>query len=193
VANLKTFVTSDLHFHHANILKYCPRPYESKDDMDMKLIEMFQEKVSEEDHVYHLGDFMFGHPKPRHFLELFEEMPGNWHFILGNHDKHNLEKWKPTLLKHPQIKEIEFYKRLKYNNMMFILFHYEIKAWEDRGWRDRSPERRKYDAVYHLFGHSHSSPDRVYEQDSMDVGIDATNYQLLTIEEIVEKINQQST
>jgi calcineurin-like phosphoesterase family protein len=191
---MKTFVTSDLHFHHRNILKYCPRPYDSREDMDMKFIKMFQEKVGEDDHVYHLGDFMFGHPKAKDFLELFDTLPGNWHFILGNHDKHTLEKWKDTLVKqHPRICEIESYKRLVHNNMLFILFHYEIRFWEQKHWRSMDPERRKYDAVYHFFGHSHSSPDRVFEQDSMDVGIDATNYQLLTIEEIVEKINQQST
>jgi calcineurin-like phosphoesterase family protein len=187
---MKIFVTSDLHFSHSNILKYCPRPYEHKEHMDQTLIEMFQEKVGDEDYVYHLGDFMFGHPKLKDFFNIFEKLPGNWHFILGNHDKHTLEKWKPTLVKHPRIKEIEFYKRLIYDNAMFILFHYEMKTWEQKEWRTRPIQKCKYkNGVYHLFGHSHSKPDRKYEVDTMDVGIDATNYQLLTIDEIFQKIN----
>jgi calcineurin-like phosphoesterase family protein len=174
---MKIYICSDLHFGHGNIIKYCNRPFSSKEDMDEKLVELFNEKVSDEDHVYHLGDFMFSRPKMNIFLELFERLPGKWHFILGNHDRHTLEKWKPQLLTHPRIEEIEHYKCLKYDGMFYILFHYEIKHWDG-----------EHHGSHHFFGHSHSSSDRLYDSNSKDVGIDATNYQLLTIEEHVVEL-----
>ena len=71
-------ITSDLHFYHKNIIKYCPKRLEkiqeyakqhnielteenTVDTMNKWLIDMWNSQVwSHDDDVYVLGDFSFG-------------------------------------------------------------------------------------------------------------------------------------
>jgi calcineurin-like phosphoesterase family protein len=54
------FFTADQHFHHQNIIKYCNRPFVWFNQMDDALIDNFNKVVTNDDIVYHLGDFSFG-------------------------------------------------------------------------------------------------------------------------------------
>lgn len=171
----------------------CNRPFVNIQQMELSYFHMFNSKVSEDDHVYHLGDFMLGNYKYTRFVEMVKSFGGKWHFVLGNHDSHSIAKWKEQLLadKDNNIVEIDNYIRLRHNNIFFIMFHYEIKYWDKRNWR--TLKHRNFDAAYHLFGHSHSDTNRVYERDSVDVGIDATGGKLLTIEEHVKRIEANNS
>ena len=51
------FVTSDLHFGHANVIKFDNRPFQNVEEMDRALIALWNETVSKRDTVYILGDF----------------------------------------------------------------------------------------------------------------------------------------
>ena len=48
------FFTSDHHFGHANIIKFCNRPFKDVQEMNETLIERWNKKVKPKDHVYHL-------------------------------------------------------------------------------------------------------------------------------------------
>jgi calcineurin-like phosphoesterase family protein len=85
--------------------------------------------------------------------------------------------------KHPRIKTITHYKRLVYKNKLLLLFHYEIKHWEHRGFEGRDKDRFRYDEVYHFFGHSHSKPDTKFDRWCLDVGIDCSECKILSFEE----------
>jgi calcineurin-like phosphoesterase family protein len=52
----KVFFTSDTHFGHANIIKYCGRPFASVEEMNRELIARWNAVVGPRDTVYHLGD-----------------------------------------------------------------------------------------------------------------------------------------
>lgn len=54
------FFSSDLHFGHKNIIKYCTRPFESVEEMNKKLIENWNSVVTNDDTVFFLGDAGFG-------------------------------------------------------------------------------------------------------------------------------------
>ena len=54
------FFTSDTHFGHTNIIKYCKRPFNSLEEHDETLIKNWNNKVGENDIIFHLGDFAFG-------------------------------------------------------------------------------------------------------------------------------------
>ena len=58
---MSTFFTSDHHFGHAKIIEYCKRPFSSVEEMNQVMIDRWNEVVGPDDHVYHLGDFAFGH------------------------------------------------------------------------------------------------------------------------------------
>lgn len=81
------WVISDTHFGHANIIKYCGRPFSSVDEMNHVLVENWNKVVRDEDIVYHLGDVYFGKnwsgETPRDFLR---SLRGRKRLILGNHD-----------------------------------------------------------------------------------------------------------
>ena len=53
-----TFFTSDIHFSHKNIIKFCPntRPWQNEDEMNQAIIEYWQKTVGEQDNVWILGD-----------------------------------------------------------------------------------------------------------------------------------------
>jgi len=76
--------TSDLHFGHANIIKYCNRPFESVDHMNQELIRRWNEKVQPEDTVWVLGDVAMG--KLKETVPLVAQLNGDKHLVAGNHD-----------------------------------------------------------------------------------------------------------
>lgn len=80
-----TFFTADTHYHHKNILDFEDRPYESLDEMNQGLIDVWNKNVSKVDTVYHLGDFSFGNYKQ--WVETLDQLKGNIILIKGNHDK----------------------------------------------------------------------------------------------------------
>jgi calcineurin-like phosphoesterase family protein len=75
--------TSDQHFGHANIIKYCNRPFESVEDMNDQLVRRHNLLVEPTDEVYHLGDFSM-HPRE---LARLKDMNGRHNLIPGNHDR----------------------------------------------------------------------------------------------------------
>ncbi len=94
---MQTFISSDYHFSHSNIIKYDNRPFSNLEEMNSTIIRKHNARVKPEDTVYFLGDFGFfasnnrafrgeGQPyKPEDFLN---KMNGKyWNFIKGNHDK----------------------------------------------------------------------------------------------------------
>lgn len=77
--------TSDTHFRHRNVIKYCNRPWETTAEMDEAMIDQWNSQVEPGDDVYHLGDVGIG--KGMALDErLISRLNGNKHLVLGNHD-----------------------------------------------------------------------------------------------------------
>ena len=53
----KIWLIGDTHFDHANIIKYCSRPFGSVEEMEEILIQNWNKVVGEEDKVFMIGDF----------------------------------------------------------------------------------------------------------------------------------------
>lgn len=51
--------TSDTHFGHVNLLKFCDRPWDDIEKMNATLVDAINAHVSPSDTLYHLGDFSF--------------------------------------------------------------------------------------------------------------------------------------
>jgi calcineurin-like phosphoesterase family protein len=94
---MNTFITSDYHFSHENIIKYCNRPFKNINDMNTQIIKNHNERVKDDDTIYFLGDFGFfasenrefrGEGKPYQPSDFLNKMKGTyWYFLRGNHDK----------------------------------------------------------------------------------------------------------
>lgn len=84
----KVFVTSDLHFGHDNIIKYCNRPFRNAEEMGEHIIKEWNRRVSDEDTVYLLGDVAMG-PKSsniHYVISRLSRLKGTITVVLGNHD-----------------------------------------------------------------------------------------------------------
>lgn len=79
------WVTSDTHFGHKAIIKYCNRPFKDAKTMDRTMIKRWNRVVQPKDTVYHLGDF--GLTSKKRKIKIFNKLNGKKILILGNHDK----------------------------------------------------------------------------------------------------------
>ena len=50
------YFTADTHFGHINVIKLCNRPFATIDEMNEKMIENWNAKVTNGDTIYILGD-----------------------------------------------------------------------------------------------------------------------------------------
>lgn len=81
----KVWFTSDLHFWHKNICKYCDRPYESLEEMHEAIINNWNSVIKDDDDVFLLGDMGFcGYNK---LQPLIGQLKGKIHLVQGNHDE----------------------------------------------------------------------------------------------------------
>lgn len=182
----KMFFTSDTHFCHSNIIKYCKRPFANITENDEEIIRRWNEKVPEDGIVFHLGDVAFGDPE--RVDNILERLNGTIYLVIGNHDWRrvvNNHKWRFEMMTQ-QI-------NMKIGKRHIILNHYPMLAFSG-AWRGE-------DATYQLFGHVHTSPytDEGLDQQRMkylftsqyDVGVDNNNFTPISWKEVDQIINNQ--
>jgi calcineurin-like phosphoesterase family protein len=154
---MNTYVVADSHFGHANIIKYCNRPFSSADEHDECLIKNWNAVVKQEDHIYHLGDYGLL-PEVR-ALHIRRRLNGTIFFIEGNHDK--------TASKLRNVPGVfgwyDKVRSIRVDADEYFLSHYAHRVWN-----------KSHHGVVHLYGHSHNTLPDDPNAHSMDVGIDAT-------------------
>lgn len=87
------FYISDTHFSHANIIRYCDRPFRDTDEMDELLIQRWNEVVKPSDHVWHLGDLTMHRQIGQIKYRVLDRLNGHKRLILGNHDMDTIEHY----------------------------------------------------------------------------------------------------
>ena len=77
---------SDTHFDHANIIKYCNRPFKNTEEMNNFMLKTWNDTISKVDLVFFVGDMAFGRSsrKPKWWVE---QLNGQKVYIKGSHDK----------------------------------------------------------------------------------------------------------
>lgn len=180
----KIFFTSDLHFSHRNIAKFCPhtRPQPTAngdiDTLDSYMIELWNDTVGVDDEVYNLGDLTFSH-NLREIFDVLKQLNGRHHLIFGNHDdivQNHLEKFLTTQKQdgNPVLSSAQSYLKLqlKEQKKTLILFHYPIAEWDGC-----------HKGYYHLHGHIH---DRMADIGGriLNVGFDLHG-RFLTLDDVV--------
>lgn len=90
---MTTFFTSDTHFGHARIIELCDRPFKDVDHMNAEIVKRWNEVVSPDDTVYHLGDVALGAISDS--LPRVGELNGYKILVEGNHDRPFMDKNKP--------------------------------------------------------------------------------------------------
>ena len=178
--------TSDTHFWHSNIIEYTNRPFKDVLEMNQELIRRWNDKVKENDIIFHLGDF--AHCGSDKLKELLSVLHGKKYLILGNHD------WRTFKSNHSQWFE-GIYQQLciKINGRRVYLNHFPFLCYTGTF---KGPEN----ATYQLFGHVHSGILNTKFLDKprlkylfpyqYDVGVDNNNFTPISWDEVCEKINK---
>lgn len=157
---MKYFFTSDQHYGHTNIIKYCDRPFDNVDEMDKELMRRHNEVVRADDIVFHLGDFCWVNKKSEAYIKYINHLNGKHIFIRGSHDY-----WLPK--NHQMIIE------KKFDNIRIVMCHYAMRKWP----------RSHYNS-WHLYGHSHGKLETPGK--TLDVGVDCHNFYPISLEQITE-------
>ena len=170
------YFTSDTHFGHANIIKYCDRPFSDVNDMNESLIANWNNVVGCDDIVYHLGDFAFGDALgvDRAMRSLnFKHL----HFIKGNHDKPFMD-WYNNFGNDELARKVSVYPHFletKIQDNKFVLCHYAMRVWD-----------QSHRGALHLYGHSHGTLPDDPQSKSFDIGVDCHNYYPVSLERVLE-------
>jgi len=181
------FFTSDTHFNHANIIKYCMRPFADKDEMNEALINNWNSVVKENDIVFHLGDFMFGNMN--RFWDFRSRLNGKIYLIHGNHDYELMDKVNVD----DGFEIVTSQLNIVINGQKIYLNHFPLLTFD--GIYKEKPS-------WQLFGHVHSNKNipgtsaDVKRLDYLlpmqyDVGVDNNNYRPISFDEVKSIINTQ--
>ena len=158
---MKTWITSDLHFGHTNIMKFCPisRAHYKGDVQYMteKMIEEWNELIGDRDTVYILGDVAFCNAADA--TKIMRRLNGRKILVEGNHDRKILKD--KTF--HSCFAEVHTYLDINYNGTKVVMFHYPIAEWD-----------QMHRGSVHLHGHLHGGKSGLEQYRCLDMGMDAT-------------------
>ena len=178
----QVFFTSDTHFNHICILRFCNRPFKDIQEMNQSLIENWNRVVGKDDLVFHLGDFAFGNAAA--WNQILDQLNGKIILIVGNHDMKNMRQ---AVVERFEEFALEMY--IEIDKQPIILNHHPFLCYGG-----------SYDNIWQLFGHVHTrqnyfgrDKDRlsVLFPTQYDVGIDNNNYAPISFEQVKQIINQQ--
>lgn len=110
----RVFFTSDTHFNHTNIIRFCNRPFKDVSHMNETIISNWNRVVGSEDIVFHLGDFCLG--GSAEWINVLNRLNGKIYLISGNHDIKNLRQNYTKYFEHIAMKM--YNKRVYYENFM---------------------------------------------------------------------------
>ena len=134
----KVFFTSDTHFYHGNIIRFCTRPFKDVEVMNETIISNWNNTVGQDDIVFHLGDFCLG--GSAEWTKILDRLNGKIYLIMGNHDLKNIRQGYIDRFEYVAMQmHIEIGKQKIYLN------HYPFLCF-DGGYKD----------VWQLFGHVHT-------------------------------------
>jgi calcineurin-like phosphoesterase family protein len=177
--HMTTYITSDLHLKHVNILTYTTSRshFKDVDEMTETVINNFNERVGQNDKVIILGDVAMGQ-RTLH-KNLVSRLNGHKILVYGNHDVWRVRDGKD--------KRDETFDELS-------------KRWLDYGMEEvhesltiddpthgsiymRHIPTRSFTANYHLCGHVHEAFDRL--NNIINVGVDVRQLQPKTVDELI--------
>jgi calcineurin-like phosphoesterase family protein len=180
------FFTSDHHFGHTNIIKYCSRPFSSVEEMDAEMLRRWNEVVNPKDTVYYLGDFSLA---KRAVLDIAPRLHGEKHLIMGNHDAcHPCHKKKAEAAKQLYIeagfKSLALEMSFEIKGHRVLLTHMPFLEKNAQAAYDlRYPQYRpKDEGQWLLHGHVHEKW-RINGR-MINVGVDVWNFYPVPLEEI---------
>lgn len=170
------YYIGDMHFGHEKVIEYDKRAFSSVDEMDNVLIMNWNRKVSDEDHVYIIGDFAYrSEYDASHYLK---QLNGHKHLISGNHDLKTIEDQEA-------MEYFESVCKLGYVNDAgrdVVMCHYPLAEWNGC--------RRNKNPSYHVYSHIHNRINDISEfmksrEYALNSGCMINGYTPCTLDELI--------
>ena len=186
----KVWFTADTHFGHANIIRYCNRPFFNSDEErlasedprgnwrlsketiqrhDQGILEAINSRVQQDDILWILGDFCWGKlEEASHFRNRI--VCRDVRLVWGNHDHRSISDVFQRTIEQGMV---------KVGGQKIWLNHYPMRYWD-----------KSFHGSWHLYGHVHNG---LYEEDmkeswrlAKDVGVDACGYLPICVDQLAE-------
>jgi calcineurin-like phosphoesterase family protein len=182
----RIFYTSDLHIGHRWVTGL--RGFDTTEDHDAALFDMWSSTVTDKDTVYVLGDVaLSGFP---YALSLLSSLPGRKHLVAGNHDPvHPMQRSAASQFARwaDVFASIQPFARRRLNGHEVLLSHFPYEAWGEGPGRDiptrhvqyRLPDR----GVPLMHGHTHGT-EKAHGHE-LHVGLDAWGMQLVPQDTVI--------
>lgn len=194
---MRHFITSDIHFFHANILQYCVDSrghFSDVNHMNQTIINNINSMVTDEDVLIIAGDIGFGGDMGK-VADCLKQINGQKIMVWGNHDKRfrkspEFEFQKASI---GVIHECDYLEQTikdadtgrKYD---FVIGHFPFLTWNGA-----------HHGVSNLHGHSHSPKEKKNTQGNdirqMDIGLDGNDlmpYDMIDLGKEMSKRQKQS-
>jgi len=152
------FYTSDEHYGHRNIIKFCKRPFADIYEMREALIAAHNSKVKPGDLTYHDGDMFWRTMSLEDCLDIMKRLNGQHALVWGNHDEmiENNLTLRQRFVKIADIMHLD----KSATTPKIVLCHYAMRVW-----------RGSHNGTWHLYGHSHAALPEANTL-SFDIGVD---------------------
>jgi len=180
--------TADTHFGHANIIKYCARPFLSEQEKqqlaaeprgswkvskqtvarhDTALIDAINQDVAPGDTLWVLGDYCWGGlEEAQAYRSRIACKQVN--LVWGNHDNRSVA---------PAFNKTIEQGMVKASGQRIWLNHYPMRSWDGR-----------FHGAWQLYGHVHGRFDAADAADptllTRDVGVDACGYRPISMDQL---------
>jgi calcineurin-like phosphoesterase family protein len=162
------WIISDTHFFHENIGRYCNRP----ENWQELIIKNWNDLISPDETVLHLGDFSFG--KRSNFDLLIEQLHGKIILIRGNHDRLGRVRYESrgvTIVNEP------IYVKLD-EKAKIIFSHWPVVPLDD--------------GLINIHGHIHNSPPppegSVLGSNHINMSVEVRDYRPWRLKDIISGI-----
>jgi 3-oxoacid CoA-transferase subunit A len=165
--------TADLHLGHDNIIKFCNRPFADVDEMNRAIINNWNARVRDIDHVYIVGDLAYR--SACSVASYLEQMRGFKHLVIGNHER----SWIKQIDLKRHFESVSEIKEIKDNGQRVVLCHYPLITWPGRD-------------SYMVYGHIHNNRKGEYWPQlrnmtrALNAGVEINGFQPVTLRELID-------
>lgn len=169
---MTTWITSDLHFGHTNIMKFCPDTrghFKDVAHMNSEMIRMWNAMVQPGDLVYILGDVAFMSAPDA--AKILMSLNGDKILVEGNHDRKALKDASFQKC----FKEIHKYLDINYEGTKVVMFHYPIAEWD-----------QMHRGAVHFYGHLHQNASGLEKYRARNAGFDCTGNIVTRMDDLVK-------
>lgn len=167
------YFTADTHFGHANIIKSCGRPFADVEEMNEAMIAAWNERVTENDTVYIVGDMFF---LCKDVESILNRLRGKKSLILGNHDG----EWKKKVDLPKYFVSVDKYLEISDGQHALTFYHYPLLDWQHKK------------NAYMIHGHIHANTNDDYfpllltRDRVLNAGVDINGFRPVTFDELVK-------